>query len=713
VVDSTNAASASWIAYSSNLTVNLGTTDGWHRVGVGLRGRLQTSQQTWHWLRLNLQQAGPQLFITNPVLSASLKSLVQVQGYTPEPLRSIYFDVSNSLGVLPHQRGFVKAQYYDTNCYAFTTNYFQCFDVLLAEGSNLVRLYATNLAGNWSVTNLVLGLDRASQTNQPVVQLLWPQDLMQLGGESFTMEGLVDDPSASVGVSVLDTNGAPTQIYGFVERYGRFWVENVPLNPGTNTVSLWVADAWSNTVTMDLTLIRSGVGLTLSPITSAQVYGPPITVSGTISAPGYAVWVNGQPANCAGNGAWSAPNVPVGTGTTAEFHVTAAPTGGGESPPNPADPAAVSACLYVDKPDQIYVSGEVQHQSEHYSSSVGGDNWQTSDTVWDYNRSWTPGQGCSGTYLTTDSEAWTGWSFSTTCLDQMAWAPCWPPNLVGSTVTQSGDCGEATFPGEPLAIPNEHSDMYDPESGGDGNSSWTDDYSRNRETKRNLDTGRKPRPRRSAIFLVTGGANELSSIRTEADTMKAVDPKKVIVGSLGPAWSFDVLPEGETFAATPTVDGLQRYLHGAGETKFTPQIKFGDSSGWRDVTGQTTTNWVGQPVGLSLSLPPQPDYSLGVSNIQWTIPGRAIAGYTADTNSATVLTNLTVTNSAVYFYWIDDGTKQVTLSCMFGGQQISATTTFKVLRPEVTWTLTPEYYVFVGINVCGEQPSVTITSARA
>ena len=55
-LDNTNFGAASWTPYtSSNITANLGTTQGWHTVWVGLRGLPANAQQTWNAVRLNLR----------------------------------------------------------------------------------------------------------------------------------------------------------------------------------------------------------------------------------------------------------------------------------------------------------------------------------------------------------------------------------------------------------------------------------------------------------------------------------------------------------------------------------------------------------------------------------------------------------------------------------------------------------------------------------
>ena len=75
LVDSTNFSSASWSAYNlSNVTVNLGSTDGAHDVWIGLVGSTLNAQPTWVETTLVLDSALPTISITNPTSCASFNS---------------------------------------------------------------------------------------------------------------------------------------------------------------------------------------------------------------------------------------------------------------------------------------------------------------------------------------------------------------------------------------------------------------------------------------------------------------------------------------------------------------------------------------------------------------------------------------------------------------------------------------------------------------
>ena len=68
----------------------------------------------------------------------------------------------------------------------------------------------------------------------PVIQLYWPTDGTQISGSSFTWRGAVDDPTVALSAQITDSNGDINVVAGVIERNGNFWVDNIPLSPGTN-----------------------------------------------------------------------------------------------------------------------------------------------------------------------------------------------------------------------------------------------------------------------------------------------------------------------------------------------------------------------------------------------------------------------------------------------------------------------------------------------
>ena len=399
LVNSTNFAGATWTSYtSSNLTVNLGSlNNGDYSVWVGLRGWPTAAVQTWQEIDFTIDTTPPLLVITNPApLPCTLGiPLVQMQGYADKQLAAFTFDVSNATGVVTGQQGIIMSQFFDTNLWQFTTNYFQCFDITLTPGTNLVTLHATDFAGNTTNCNLPINLDYSIRTNPPVVQLTWPQDGLQVSGTSFTLDGFVDDPMATVTAQVVDTSGDTNVVSGVVERTGRFWVDNLPLSGGTNLLTLSITDAAGHTSVTNIGVIQSALTLTITPpVDPSVLWQPAVTVSGTISGSGYAVSVNGVSATVNGN-SWSAANVPVTPGGVACF--TAMATGGGQTQAaaksSPAKPDTVGIIV---QSDTQKVTDHTDTRNETWLENVlygYSETWTTNDLT----QHWTDGAGGSAT----------------------------------------------------------------------------------------------------------------------------------------------------------------------------------------------------------------------------------------------------------------------------------------------------------------------------
>ena len=322
-VDDTNyAADASWQVYTgTNVAVNLGLNEGWHEVWIGLRGLPSDARQTWQWKRLKLDLTPPLLVITNPIVSVVTQPMIQLQGCSPEALNSISYDLTNAVGLVTNQQVLVLDQSYSTATWEFTTNTFQAFDIPLTNGLNTITLHATDLAGNATTTNFSFTLDYTGKTNPPIIQLFWPGNGEQISGSNFNWRGWVDDPTATVTAQMVDTNGTTNIVSGLVERNGNFWVENLPMSNGTNSLTLTVTDAAGNTSVTNITVSPNPLTVTMAPIPDNQLWQPTVTASGTISDSTFSLWINGVKATVA-NGAWTATNVPMTPGGTAVFNIT-------------------------------------------------------------------------------------------------------------------------------------------------------------------------------------------------------------------------------------------------------------------------------------------------------------------------------------------------------------------------------------------------------
>jgi hypothetical protein len=326
LVDSEDFSNASWSVYSgSSVSLNLGSTEGWHDVWIGVRGHADDiSAATWHWKRLKLDLTPPAIVVTGPTKSTVDVPMIQLTGYCPEDLASISYDLTNDAISLTNQQIVVLDRHFDRSAFEFTTNTFQGFDIALTNGVNTFTIHATDQAGNSVTTNLSFTLDLSAKTNPPVLQINWPQNGTRICSSSFTLDGQLSDPTATVTASIADASGKTNIFKGLVGRSGKFWVENIPLRAGTNALTLRATDVVGNTTVTNIILLQDTLALTVNPVENPdQLWQPTVNLTGTVSDKTYTVWVNGVKGRNNGDGTWSASNVPVPQGGTAEFTVTA------------------------------------------------------------------------------------------------------------------------------------------------------------------------------------------------------------------------------------------------------------------------------------------------------------------------------------------------------------------------------------------------------
>jgi hypothetical protein len=589
LVDSTNFASAIWVDYSSsNLAVNLGAAEGWHDVAVGLRGHDETAGQAWQWMRMKLDTVPPTLTITSPGFTTSLP-MIQVQGISGEALSSITYD----LGALTNQGVLVLDQYYDTNTWEFTTNAFQAFDLDLAPGTNIVTLRAVDLAGNVTATNFTFTM--AADTNAPALSLAWPRPGMRLSGSSFTVRGTMDDPTAQITATVIDTNNVTNVVVGVVERDGAFWIEDVPLHGGTNSVTLTAVDVWTNVTTTNLSVVKANVVLGVVPVPSEQLWGGCVSVSGTVSDTNYAVWVNGVVATVNPDGTWTAACVRFGSSGTASASATAYPPGeepsepggggseGGGDGENPDSPNSVNTQLNQEKPARLFVASDTQMETDHLDSQ--SESWDFegnlvdwSDGYWNhaYSHNWTDGGGGTGeeteqSYVDDPFGTDYYWMQAT-----LSWSASFWPVLSNGTRMQTGTDGPSTNVIGPPAIGNEHCDIesdltYDhsgPWSGGTGQTHARKHYSRHAEQVMKLFTGGRNMAKAASLWGLSATATEIHDFFTlmpplHTTITEGIAPERITIGSFGKQDANAILyaeaPKGVKVDVTAKTDGVKHY----------------------------------------------------------------------------------------------------------------------------------------------------------
>ncbi len=270
------------------------------------------------------QTISPVIAITSPKETTTSSPLMELMGVCNEPLKSIRFDVINSIGQFHNQQGFVTDSYFDTAQWRPTTNYFECTDIDLATGTNIIVLRCEDYGGHLIVTNFVYVLRLDQDKTPPAVSVQWPLPGKELSGESFSMRGQIDDVSARV-IGRISANGLSKTVEGVVERNGRFWVENLPLLGKTNVLTLVVTDAAGNSAITNMPVIRSDNVLTIDPVPTAQLWQLQVKVTGKIYPTDQKVWLNGRPAVVDSNGTWTATGVPLNKEGVAIFEAVSVP----------------------------------------------------------------------------------------------------------------------------------------------------------------------------------------------------------------------------------------------------------------------------------------------------------------------------------------------------------------------------------------------------
>ncbi|HEY4415594.1 MAG TPA: hypothetical protein VGO57_07880 [Verrucomicrobiae bacterium] len=574
-IDDTNyTVDAAWSTYtSSNIDVNLGTTQGWHEVWIGLRSEADAaSAAVWQRKRLKLDLTSPLLVITNPNVSTVSVPEIQLQGFSPEELSHLSYDLTNAAGVETNQDVGITSQIYSTNTYEFTTNYFECVDVPLTNGLNVITLHAIDMAGNVTTTNFSFTFDSSSRTNPPAIKLYWPQNGTLVCNSNYTWRGWVDDPTATVTAQFIDTNGITNVFSGIVERDGKFWVENLPLSDNTNFLTLTVTDSSGNVAVTNIAVFPSVVGLTINSPSSDNLWNKYINVTGTVSdTNNYTVWVNGIKATFNDNGTWLAMNVYLPIGGTALIQARAISnsdhggngTGGSGGGPaaynnlgNPTPSSDDDAELQVDKP------AEIKEISDYYDLSFEGEVTRDVNVFWapdapyDIYTSWT----ASPDWENTDQSC-------------PAFPECFYDGLYDSgIITLTGPGGTSTSTPDdatPWQAMSEHSEMVTP---------WPPDlgvYHRTAQSTFILLTGGKGKSGRKNLFQISASALNIPDLVSQGlITTVPSQSIKVMGKPLGAGgYIYVILPDNTSCDVTPQVDGVDYYNFTVGQQKYTSQLE--------------------------------------------------------------------------------------------------------------------------------------------
>jgi hypothetical protein len=587
LMDSDDLASAEWDAYHSSFTVDLGSTDGSHKVWVGLKGRADTSEPTWLGFQLTRDTLAPMIVITSPVAATVFEPLLQLQGYSPEPLASLRCDVTNAAGNLTNLPGYVVKQFVDPDTLEITSNWFACLDIELTAGTNRLTLIATDRAGNMS-TN-VFSRVFVYPTNQPTLVLVWPQHGSKLSGSAFTVRGRLTAATAQL-TAQITCDGMTSMASGIVERDGKFWIEDLPLGAGNNFVTLTAVDVGTNSTVTNFTVVKSSVELAITPLPEYLLHDPFVTVYGTINGSGHKLWVNGREVTSIIGNDWWVEGVPLNPGGTAIVQARAIPltdyggngsggSGGGSASfddlGNPSSAASTDAEAAVDKDPVVkvvlydkkrsFLSAGRTPPSQIFTKKEGIKWRQGMAGFW-----WQDECICNDPWVDDYSFRWFQRNWETSGMGTLKSglqrghrdAVC----DVHEAVTPNPYTAPENWPGEFSAVTGIR--LYDTE--GDKRDEVVARYA---FTLYELQTGGKSQvfPPKRNLFVLTGGAEGVGDPfwPENAGDKKAyeIPVTDVLLGSLGPLGSdgrlYTVLPDGKTFDVTPTVLGKTYYTYAA------------------------------------------------------------------------------------------------------------------------------------------------------
>ncbi len=643
LVNDTNLNNAVWLPYDGNISMNLGATDGVYEVRFGLKGRAADSQITWLGTDMTLNRQTPQITLTSPTNGVVAQPYLQLQGFATSPLAKVTYDLNGQT----NQLGFIIKHTLDTNTLTYTTDYFQCYDLLLNEGTNAIALHATDPAGNSFSTNLNVVLDYGAATN-PVIKLTWPQNGLELCGSNFTVRGWTEDAASKIAATITTTNGVTNTITGVVERDGKLWAENLPLNDGINFVTLVVTNAAGFSSVTNFTVVKSDMVLELTSI-DGDLWLPTVSVSGTISATNATVWVNGVQGTNYGDGTWRVDNVPVTEGGVASFDVNAIPAG-------EDDPAISKNAIKEDK-----LVMETAGWTFDYKGYLGP-LW---DEGWDGTRDKGNFTYTNGGVLKDHFEAWNTNNVSWYAHDTNIFIP-------------AGDSSSIALEQGVMRLVNNHGI----------DSHWE----KTSNVKMMFYTGGRGVAGQDVLIEATGSANEIWPVSTN------VPYEEITIAALGKLDTNGLVrgavPNGTPVDVTPETD-RPFYSFTAGAIKYT-LVARANSQWLGDITTPSPKFCVGQNITFSpYWIPHAPPYSDATAN--WTLPGtfvntnsdpNCVAYYSEDASQLNRVQSRdhTLSTSCWYVKALQAGNAGVAMELVFtNGQKISLNRsgTFDVYRPRV------------------------------
>jgi hypothetical protein len=552
-------------------------------------------------------------------------------------------------------------------------------------------------------------------------------------------------------------NGNTNAVGGLVERNGRFWVENLPLNSGVNQVSIIVSNVVGQTTVTNLSLMQSDLTLTMNVVSyEAQLWQPTVSMGGAISDPSYAVWGNGQPATVNGND-WSADNVPTTSGGVAIFDVTAYPPGeapagsGSGNGVNPQTANAVNTGTNSDKPVRLYVQESNMGVGYYYRMDTTGVDFpfQSKQIYYtSYGHHWEDGVGGIGKFTGDStgscSPSEDGWPYHDWANQPFQWPKSSWPDLVDGTYTLTGTnwmaFGELGYETNgvwrrPIAYDNvvdsliagEHCNFnlsWDTQYEGCGIVEHTHyNYRRSADTTWHLQTGGKAIPKKMNLWQLTASASAVAVqvalnppqincaaelVRDGWATSTPITNQDITIdgqplGSDGKQWRL--YADNTTNDVTPRVKNKDFYTFNVDKQKYEQYIQV-SPGGRLDPDTIHATNCVGQKIVFSLQFdPPLPDGILITNQNNWWLPPDYAnaskwfnAGFPPDGSGDWEITTCDPVKT-----WTDSGG--------YGVNPPYCTTYLQVQWP-LTQPETGAWWIFGGAKVVGCLPTLSFNNGQ-
>jgi hypothetical protein len=458
---------------------------------------------------------------------------------------------------------------------------------------------------------------------------------------------------------------------------GQYWVPDVALGAGTNTVTMISTGPAGAASTNSLTLIKSGeqIGITVESNAFTSFNSDRSARVGVTSTnDDLTITVNGQSASMVqqvGNVFyWIADDVPGTEDGWMELTAVAVPTGGG---------APITALYEWEKPPLLRM--KEYHLDTGYTGNELASYYQE-HTQLDYVRK--SGGSYQKDYYNGCTETW-GWNaddsptpYVMTCTNGFAYT-----NMAGN--------------GSP---PNELDELTDVTLTEEGvNYFWT--FHRVMDQQIELRAGGKPYAGR--VDLVRLHVFEPEEIGYDfpgdapppfsAFEAGTIDPTTIsVMGSAADTngYVFAQVAPSSVQNPTPVVPKASQEMDLAVSQAKLQIIRDGTT----DITWKTNRVIVGERIALECKL--DNTNVATITSFNWEVPGNVVSGFTNTTHYGEGLALTNKTNSGVTFYWVEGNKVLVSCNVIANGKLIPAKSTFLVL-PAIG-TLQADFITNVAIN---------------